>query len=86
MKFPRATRLRPIQRSQSMVRGRRTGRVATMPTAVRWLADTIHAARDAVSPEAVCRAAARARDVPVAQRASRVIELARQADGTAAGR
>jgi hypothetical protein len=65
---------------------RRTGRVGTMPTALQWLADAIDAARDAVSPEVVSRAAARAADVPVAQRASRVIELARQAGGAAAGR
>jgi hypothetical protein len=65
---------------------RRTGRVGTMPTALQWLADAIDAARDAVSPEVVSRAAARAADVPVAQRASRVIELARQAGGAAPGR
>jgi hypothetical protein len=56
---------------------RRTGRVGTMPNAFQWLADAIGTARDAVTAEVASRATARAAEVPAAQRAGRVLELAR---------
>ena len=56
---------------------RRTGRVGTMPNAFQWLADAIGTARHAVTAEVASRATARAADVAVAHRASRVLELAR---------
>jgi hypothetical protein len=58
---------------------RRTGRVGTTPNTFQWLADAIGTARDAVTVEVALRAATRAADVPVPERANRVLELARRA-------
>jgi hypothetical protein len=54
----------------------RTGRPGDLPMAMVWLLDAGTAAHDQVGPEAAQRAAARAHEVPVTNRAAHTIEVA----------
>jgi tetratricopeptide (TPR) repeat protein len=57
----------------------RTGRPGDLPTAMVWLLEAVTAAHDQVSPATAERAAARARDVHVTNRAAHTIEVANRA-------
>ena len=54
----------------------RTGRTGNNSTLLRWFGDAQLAARKAVNSELAERAVARARGVPIAERAAYIIELA----------
>jgi tetratricopeptide (TPR) repeat protein len=62
----------------------RTGRPGDLPTSQIWLQEAVTAARKQVDHETAQRAAARARDVPVASRARHVIQVTNRVIASAA--
>jgi predicted ATPase/DNA-binding winged helix-turn-helix (wHTH) protein len=62
----------------------RTGRPGGLPTAQIWLQEAVTEARQQVDQETAQRAAARAREVPVANRATHVIQVANRVLASAA--